>query len=92
MKVIIDRDYDEMSRSAYQHLLSAWKQRIEAEGKFLLPGFIDTHAHVTLGPVQMDVSSGVPAMSVTADPEVPLRTLRTLLAHGVTSIRDPGGA
>ena len=44
---------------------------IEAAGNFLLPGFVDTHAHVTVGPVEMDVSSGVPAMSLTVDPEVP---------------------
>jgi len=65
---------------------------IQTEGKFLLPGFVDTHAHVTLGPVSLDVSSGVPEMSIVPDPDIPLRTLRTLLAHGVTSVRDPGGA
>lgn len=65
---------------------------IDARGKFLLPGFVDTHVHVTLGPVELDVSSGTPAMSVAVDPDVPLRTMRSLLAHGVTSVRDPGGS
>ncbi len=65
---------------------------INADGKYLLPGFIDAHAHLSLGPVQMDLSNGVPAMSLTVDPEIPIRSMRALLAHGVTSIRDPGGS
>ena len=64
---------------------------IEASGKWLVPGFVDTHAHVSLGPVLLDYSSELPALKLTSDPEIPLRTLRTLLAHGITSVRDPGG-
>lgn len=66
-------------------------QVIDATGKWLVPGFVDTHAHVSLGPVMLDMSTGVPAMKLEPDPEVPVRTLRTLLAYGVTSTRDPGG-
>ncbi len=65
---------------------------VDAEGKWLTPGFIDTHAHATLGPVELDMSGDVPAMSLAYDPGIPLQTLRTLLAHGVTSMRDPGGS
>lgn len=64
---------------------------VDATGRWITPGFVDTHAHLTLGPVDMDMSSGVPAMSLVPDPDVPLRTMRSLLAYGVTSIRDPGG-
>lgn len=64
---------------------------VDAQGAWLLPGFIDAHAHVSLGPVEFDFSGPTPGLKLTSDPDVPLRTLRTLLAHGVTSIRDPGG-
>lgn len=65
--------------------------RVDGRGRWLTPGFIDTHAHFSLGPVELGVHNGVPTMTMAADPDVPLRTLRTLLAHGVTSARDPGG-
>lgn len=66
-------------------------RRIEARGRYLVPGFIDTHAHTVVGPVSYGVENGTPVARVTLDPEVPARTLRSLLAHGVTTIRDPGG-
>jgi len=57
----------------------------------LLPGFIDTHAHLTLGPVEIDRSSAVPTMRALPDPLVAHRTLAALLGAGITSARDPGG-
>ncbi|HVS66143.1 MAG TPA: amidohydrolase family protein [Thermoanaerobaculia bacterium] len=64
----------------------------DLHGRFLVPGFVDAHAHVTLGPVEVSVEGGEPAVRVLGDPQVAPRSLRTLLAHGVTSARDPGGA
>ncbi len=64
---------------------------IDAGGSFLLPGFIDAHAHVALGPATMSEVDGVLAMSMEIDPEVARRSLSSLLAHGITTIRDPGG-
>lgn len=64
---------------------------VDAAGRWLLPGFIDAHAHLTLGPVSVDHSGPVPGLRMTPDPLVPQRTLRTLLAWGVTAMRDPGG-
>ena len=64
---------------------------LDAQGRFLLPGFVDTHAHVALGPVGFDMVDGVPHMKMAPDPEVPRRSLAALLAHGVTTVRDPGG-
>lgn len=71
--------------------IPAGAEVIDATGAFLLPGFIDAHAHVGLGPVTVAVSDGVPTMSMELDPEVSERSLRSLLAHGITTIRDPGG-
>jgi len=52
---------------------------IEATGKFVVPGFVDMHAHLT-------EHGGEPRWNR----ETTLRYLRLLLAHGVTTIRDPG--
>ncbi|MBL8980854.1 MAG: amidohydrolase family protein [Gemmatimonadetes bacterium] len=64
---------------------------IDGRGKFLLPGFVDTHAHVAIGPVSYRVVGGTPEMSFAYDHAASLHTLRTLLAFGVTMIRNPGG-
>lgn len=64
---------------------------IDASGGFLLPGFIDAHAHVGLGPVLMSEVDGVPALEMSHDPEVARRSLPLLLAHGITTALDPGG-
>lgn len=65
---------------------------IDATGGFLLPGFIDAHAHVGLGPVLVSEAGGVPALEMVHDPGVAHRSLLLLLAHGVTTALDPGGA
>lgn len=64
---------------------------IDANGAWLVPGFVDAHAHVSLGPVEFDFSGPTPGLKLTNDPDIPLRSMRTLLGHGITSIRDPGG-
>ncbi len=64
---------------------------VEADGRFLVPGFVESHAHLTLGPVELQLEEGrPPALSVRADPEVTRRSLLSLLAHGITTVRDPG--
>ena len=47
---------------------------IDVEGMYLLPGFIDMHAHIG------GVAQGTPAEYV----------LKLWMAHGVTTVRDPG--
>lgn len=59
---------------------------VNAAGRWLVPGFIDMHAHVALGPVS-GATTG--RMSVRIDSAgIPL-TLRHLLDFGITTIRDP---
>ena len=53
-------------------------------GRFVLPGLIDTHAHVTVLPPVADGGLGDHM-----DREASEETLRTLLAFGVTSVRNP---
>lgn len=60
---------------------------IDGRGRWLLPGLIDMHAHVTLGPVRGAATGQVTAET---DTSVVSWSLRTLLAFGVTTIRDPG--
>lgn len=64
---------------------------IDASGRFLLPGFIDAHAHVGLGPVLPAQVDGNPALEMVHDAEVARRSLPLLLAHGITTALDPGG-
>jgi imidazolonepropionase-like amidohydrolase len=62
---------------------------LDGRGRWLIPGLIDMHAHVTLGPVT-GVATG--ALRMTLDTSVASRSLASLLAAGVTTIRDPGTA
>ena len=64
---------------------------IDAKNAFLVPGFVDTHAHVAMGPVRLDRGESGPVLAMTPDPAVPAASLRSLLAYGVTTARDPGG-
>lgn len=58
---------------------------IDATGKFVYPGFVDMHAHVLLHPwtEKGDIAPRY-------DRAVMLKSLRLLVEHGVTTIRDPG--
>ncbi|MEO8452397.1 MAG: amidohydrolase family protein [Gemmatimonadota bacterium] len=58
---------------------------LDGTGKWLIPGLIDMHAHVNLGPVH--VVAGKPVTET--DTSVTSWSLRMLLAFGVTTIRDP---
>src|SRR5438067_3244708 len=58
---------------------------VDLTGKFLLPGFADLHAHVWLHPTDAKGQ-----LAPEADRGLSLLTLKLLLAHGVTAVRDPG--
>lgn len=66
-------------------------RRHDFSGLYALPGLFDTHAHVTLGPLSVAMQDGKPLMRVAYDPAVVSFNGRMLLAHGVTTVRDPGG-
>lgn len=59
-------------------------QAIQLPRRFVMPGLIDTHAHVTILPLAGD-GSAAPRMD-RADSE---RVLRTLLGFGITTVRNP---
>jgi imidazolonepropionase-like amidohydrolase len=61
-------------------------------GMWALPGLIDTHAHLTLGPTQVSVDDGVPVMRAIADDDIVAHRARMMLSYGVTTARNPGGS
>ncbi len=64
---------------------------IDANGLYIVPGFIDTHAHYALGPLTIDQTKTPATMSMTYDHGAAIASLRTLLGFGITTIRNPGG-
>lgn len=66
-------------------------QVVDGRGRFVLPGFIDMHAHTSIGPVRMDTTVKPPRMMATEDVAASREALRILLAFGITTVRDPGG-
>lgn len=64
---------------------------VDGTGLYIVPGFIDTHAHYALGPLTIDRTKTPATMAMTYDHAAALASLRTLLAFGITTIRNPGG-
>lgn len=58
---------------------------IDASGKFVLPGFVEMHAHLLLHP--WDKEGHILPQFDRAATE---RFLKLLLGHGITTVRDPG--
>src|SRR5215831_4949552 len=56
-------------------------------GRYVLPGFVDMHAHVLFPPLDED---GRPFPLF--DRATSIELLRTLLLSGITTVRDPGDA
>lgn len=64
----------------------------DVSGLYALPGLFDTHAHVGLGPLKLGVDTGgAPYMQVEDRPDIVAHNAGRLLAHGVTTVRNPAG-
>jgi imidazolonepropionase-like amidohydrolase len=74
-----------------QARVPAGARRVDGRGSFLLPGFVDAHAHVAFGAVSIDSTSAGPAMRMEYDHDASREMLGTLLAFGVTAVRNPAG-
>lgn len=61
------------------------------DGRFLIPGLIDMHAHLSLGPAEMRRVRGQVRMLAEADDAIAEHNAHRLVAFGVTTIRNPGG-
>jgi len=68
--------------------LPAEAEVVEAEGRFLLPGLIDAHVHVSVPDHVATAPKGDPTAYATV---IATRNLRTALQAGVTTVRDVCG-
>jgi len=57
-------------------------------GRYALAGFIDAHAHITLGSETVEVHNGVPSVTCKSSDAVSERYGKVALAYGVTTIRS----
>ncbi len=57
---------------------------IDGRGKFVVPGFIDTHAHVTVLPIDENKN-----IIDKYDKKASLASLKTMVAFGVLTVRNP---
>lgn len=58
---------------------------LDLPGRYLVPGFVEMHAHVLLHAWDADGN-----IMPRYDREATLEGLRLMLAHGITTVRDPG--
>ncbi|AWV06200.1 amidohydrolase family protein [Marilutibacter maris] len=64
---------------------------VDMQERYLMPGLIDMHAHLSLGPLQMRRERGQLTMVADPDDAIADHNARRLVAFGVTTIRNPGG-
>jgi imidazolonepropionase-like amidohydrolase len=69
---------------------ATWRY-VKMSGQYALPGFIDAHAHLTVGPRTIEVNDGVPVMKEATSDSITQFNALVALASGVTTIRNPGG-
>jgi hypothetical protein len=60
-------------------------------GRYAMPGMIDMHAHISLGPLTGRNVDGKPEFDARGNDSITRHAALMLLAHGITTIRDPGG-
>ncbi len=92
MDIVVNKSMiQSISQSNNENTYQEGTRIIDGTGKYLTPGFIDTHIHIAMGTVGVDMSDGSPKVEMNIFDEVPDLSLRKLLANGVTTARDPGG-
>ena len=71
--------------------IPAGARHMDLTGKVVTPGLIDMHYHVTTGAMRYRRDSAG-RLDSTYDRRVAERLLRVALAHGITTVRDPGAS
>ena len=64
---------------------------VDMSGRYALPGFFDTHAHVTIGPLKVELQDGAPTFRFEVIHDIHRHNGLIALAFGVTTIRNPAG-
>ena len=67
-----------------------WRH-VDMSGRYALPGFFDTHAHVTIGPLRVEIKDGAPSFRFEVIDDIARHNALIALAYGVTTIRNPAG-
>lgn len=61
-------------------------------GRYVMPGLIDAHAHITATGIQkVEMQGGKPVVSMESDDRITQHNGRIALSRGVTTVRNPGG-
>lgn len=76
---------DRILRVTDQRVDASNARRVDAGGRTVLPGLIDAHVHLTIGPGVTD-SASLEAFLEQGTPQI----LREFLRHGVTTVRSTG--
>jgi predicted amidohydrolase len=66
-------------------------RRRDMTGLYGMPGLIDAHAHITIGPFDTGVENGAPFVGFKWGDEYSRSNAAIALAFGVTTVRNPGG-
>lgn len=66
-------------------------QRRDMRRRYALPGLIDGHAHITAGPHKVEIIDGHPTVTIESVDAITRYSALSALAHGVTTVRNPGG-
>ncbi len=64
---------------------------VNLAGGYVTPGFIDTHAHISLGAVSFTIEGNNVEMFADNQLEIAKWNAQKMLEFGITSIRNPGG-
>lgn len=64
---------------------------VDLQGRYLMPGLIDMHAHLTMGPLEITRERGRAVMKALPDDDIAEHNAGRLVAFGVTTVRNPGG-
>ena len=85
MSVELNGDRIRSVTSSATHKPPQGARILDLTGLYLVPGFIEMHAHLLSHPWDADGN-----LMPRFDRASTLQMLRLLLAHGITTVRDPG--
>jgi imidazolonepropionase-like amidohydrolase len=61
-------------------------------GLYAMPGLIDAHAHIVVGPFAVKVQDGRPTIDIVSGDKYTRFNAAIALAFGITTLRNPGGS
>lgn len=89
--VRIERDRIVRIAAAGSRTCRRGAEAVDLAGGYLMPGLIDMHAHLTLGPLEVRREGDAIVMRAEPDDAIADHNAARLVGFGVTTIRNPGG-